>query len=134
MSAIHSGAERHLCVKPATGKSAGVKSAKPAGVEPAKPAGVEAANAAAMKSAEAAAVETAATATAMRGVGDVRRGDRRQAQHGGADESGGLADFAPNAEPRPGDAIARNDSVHAELLLYVAIGATAREAQSRAGA
>jgi hypothetical protein len=89
-----------------------------------------------MKSAETAAVETAATAaaTAMRGLGDVRRGDGRQAQQGGADKSGGLADFAANAEPRPGDAKARNDSVHAELLLYVAVGTMADKAQSRAGA
>ena len=87
-----------------------------------------------MKSAETAAVETAATAAAMRGVGDVRRGDRRQAEQGGADKSGGLDDFTANAELRPGDAKAGNDSVHAELLLYVAIGTTAHEAQSRAGA
>src|SRR3954452_22295440 len=126
MSAIHSGAERRLCVKPATGKSAGVKSAKPAGVEAAK--------AAAMKSTETAAVETAATAAAMRSVGDVRRGDGCQAQQGGADKSGGLADFAANAELRPGDAKAGNDPVHAKLLLYVAVGTMADKAQSRAGA
>ena len=134
MSAIHSGAERRLCVKPATGKSAGVKSAKATGVEPAKPAGVQAANAAAMKSAEATSVETTATTTAMRCVGGIRRGDRRQAQQASADKSGSLAEFAANAELRPGDAKAGNDPVHAELLLYVAVGTTAHEAQSRAGA
>jgi hypothetical protein len=67
-------------------------------------------------------VETAGpTPTAsMRGVGEIRRWQRRDAQKSGRENLHGLTNPEPSAKARHGDITAvGNDLVHAELLLYV---------------
>jgi hypothetical protein len=67
-------------------------------------------------------VETAAptAAASMRGVGEIRRWQRRDAQKSGRENLHGLTNPEPSAKAWHGDITAvGNDLVHAELLLYV---------------
>src|SRR6202049_1601424 len=141
MRSIHSSARRYD-VKSTTGKPAVVKSATPAGVEPprfcgmnsAERAGMKPTGCSAMKSAglsgveaaaetaamEAATETTTAASAAMRGVGEIRRRQRRDAQQCGREKSRRPADAGPGARRLRGNHnLADIDPFHEDLLLCV---------------
>jgi hypothetical protein len=104
-----------------------MKAAQTTGVEPTWSSAMKAAQTAAMKAAKTAAVETTAptaveaTATsAMRGVGEIRRRERRDAQQGGREKSRCPADAGPSASGLRGNRnLADIDPFHEDLLRCV---------------